>query len=244
MQVTSIRVSFLREKQPAQFEKAQPAVEFAAVLDEGEDHVSAARTLMTDATAIVYAGIGYKVPAKVAKALKTGEAPAEVVVEVKTEEVAEETPEAEATEEAPKATEEAPKKARGRPKGSKNTAVKKGSKADKAAQAESEAAAATDDGLPPADDDEPQIRTNPEDRVDPENTDDGLPPEDDTGEEEFTAKSLHNLIHESIKDKKLSVPDAKSILASFKVARAQDLTDDQVIKGRAMLEELIAARTA
>ena len=59
MQVTNVRVSFLREKQPAQFEKSRPEVEFAATLNQGDDHRLVARSLMIDATAVVYAGIGY-----------------------------------------------------------------------------------------------------------------------------------------------------------------------------------------
>ena len=49
MQVTNVRVSFMREKQPAQYEKAQPMVEFAASLDDGDDHRVIARTLMANA---------------------------------------------------------------------------------------------------------------------------------------------------------------------------------------------------
>ena len=66
MQVTNVRVSFLREKQPAQYEKAAPSVEFAASLYQGDDHVVTAFRLMTDSDTIVYAGIGYDVPEKVA----------------------------------------------------------------------------------------------------------------------------------------------------------------------------------
>lgn len=238
MQVTNIRVSFLREKQPVQYEKAVPAVEFTATLDDGEDHAIVARQLMTDATAVVYAGIGYAVPAKVAKALADGNVPAEVTVEAKTEKVAEKVSEP-AAEEPAKTT-----KKRGRPPGSKNTAPKAGTKAAEKKAAEglaSTAAAKNDDGLPP-EDEKPNISTG-EERVDP--ADDGLPPEDDkhatASNEEFTAKDLHDMIIAAIPDK-LSGPQAKSVLARFKVARARDLTPEEVVKAREMVTQMIEAK--
>ena len=94
MQVTNVRVSFLREKQPAQYEKAAPAVEFGATLDDGDDHRVAALSLMMDAASVVYAGIGYAVPDKVAAALKGGSVPAGLSVTTETAEVPEAAPEA------------------------------------------------------------------------------------------------------------------------------------------------------
>lgn len=257
MQVTNVRVSFLREKQPAQYEKAAPAVEFAAVLDQGDDHVAAARRLMIDATAVVYAGIGYGVPAKVAKALADGYMPAEVSVEAITADVAPAAPEAGGVD---VPGEEAKPKTRGRPKGSKNTRPKAGTKAAEEALKGSNSFTGAkpfpDDDTIPGDDavpgDTPAISTgesrvgpddNPEDHGIPGDSD-GIPGDEDTAskeEVEFTAKDLHTLIHESIKAKKLSVPSAKQVLAQFKVARAQDLTPEQVIEGRGMVEKMIAA---
>ena len=238
MQVTNIRVSFMREKQPAQYEKAQPSVELAAVLEDGEDHVVAARSLMMDAARVVYAGIGYDVPAKVAKALASGKVPPAATVETETKEATPEAPDA------PEAAPEAPKKKRGRPVGSKNTQPKKGSKAaDDQAAAGRAAAAKGDDGLPPEDEGTRQVSSNPEDRVNP---DDGLPPEDgatDDGgaDKNFTAKDLHDMIISAVQKKELSVPNAKQVLVHFKVARAQDLTNDQALEGKGMVEKMLAA---
>ena len=252
MQVTNVRVSFLREKQPAQYEKAAPAVEFVAVLDEGDDHRLAARSLMIDATAVVYAGIGYAVPEKVAQALLDGGTPDKLSVTTETtdappaaSETAEETPETEA---------EKPK-TRGRPRGSKNTAPKKETKAAerKRLAAEAEAAAKeADDGVPGDDEPTPNISTG-EDRTDPNDTD-GIPGDDDAGDPreehvpddtEFTPKDLHTLImsHVNATPRTLSVANAKQVLAGFKVARAQDLTNEQAVEGKAMVEKMVAAAT-
>lgn len=241
MQVTNIRVSFLREKQPVQYEKAVPAVEFTATLDDGEDHAIIARQMMTDATAVVYAGIGYAVPAKVAKALADGNVPAEVTVEAKTETATEKPAEtvSEPIEEPAKAG-----KKRGRPVGSKNTAPKAGTKAAEKKAAEglaSTAAAQADDGLPP-EDEKPNISSG-EERVDP--ADDGIPGEETSptsnGEVDFSSKDLHDMIMTAIKDKKLSGSQAKSVLARFRVARARDLTPEDVVKARDMVTQMIEA---
>lgn len=69
MKVTNITVGFFREKQPAQYEKAQPRIEFHAVLEDGEGHIEAARLLMLDAERVVYAGLGFDVPEKPAEKL-------------------------------------------------------------------------------------------------------------------------------------------------------------------------------
>ena len=257
MQVTNVRVSFLREKQPAQYEKAAPAVEFVATLDQGDDHRSVARSLMIDATSVVYAGIGYDVPAKVAQALASGDVPTELSVATETvdaTEAAAETPE-EAAEE---------KKTRGRPRGSKNTAPKKETAAAKrkreAAEAKAAEAAEADDGIPG--DDEPAAISTGEARIGPEDTpedhgipgdddgvpgDDEVPGEDETpaeeAEGEFTPKDLHILImsHVNATPRTLSVANAKQVLAHFKVARAQDLTDEQALEGKALVEKMVAA---
>ena len=80
MQVTNVTVSFTREKQPAQYEKSAPAVGYSAVLSDGENHEAAARELMISATRVVYNGLGYEVPPKVAEALASGKVPAELSV--------------------------------------------------------------------------------------------------------------------------------------------------------------------
>ena len=255
MHVTNVRVSFLREKQPAQYEKAAPSVEFVATLEPYDDHRLAARSLMIDATAVVYAGIGYAVPEKVAKALLDGDTTDKLSVTVETTE----TPPAasETAEDAP-ATEGNKPKTRGRPKGSTNTRPKKGTKAAKEAEAAAAAAAnelaagavGDDDGVP-GDEETPNISTG-EERVNP-NDSEGIPGDDaDTGDQreehvpdaaEFTPKDLHSLImsHVNATPRTLSVANAKQVLAHFKVARAQDLTNEQAFEGKALVEAMIKA---
>lgn len=248
MQVTNVRVSFFREKQPAQFEKSHPAVEFAAVLDDGESHEAIARELMISATRLVYNGLGYDVPERVAAALANGAVPAELSVETD----ATEAPEAEAE----------PRK-RGRPTGSKNTRPKRETAKAKRLREEAEAAgmvtvagvaAKEDDGIP-GDDDKPAISTG-DARVGPDDDpadhgvsgeDDGVPGEDETPAEEadteFTPKDLHSLImsHVNASPRTLSVANAKQVLAHFKVARAQDLTDEQALEGKSLVEKMVKA---
>jgi hypothetical protein len=244
MQVTNVRVSFLREKQPAQYEKAAPAVEFAAALDEGEDHENAARELMISATKVVYNGLGYDVPPRVAQALAEGKVPAELSVATEAKEVAPEAPEPRGS------TIAESQKPRGRPKGSKNTAPKKETAAAKRKREEAEAAA-KDDGIPgddevPGDEPTPNISTGG-DRVNPE---DGIPGEDEAPAEEtateFGPKDLHVLMmsHVNATPRTLSVANAKQVLAHFKVARAQDLTNEQALEGKAMVEKMIEATAA
>ena len=246
MQVTNVRVSFLREKQPAQYEKSAPAVEFSAVLADGEDHGAAARALMISASTVVYNALGYDVPAKVAKALASGTVPAELSVATETAEVTPAAPEADG--DASEAEADKPK-TRGRPRGSKNTAPKKETAAAKRKREAAEAKAAKDDGVP-GDETTPNISTG-EERVDPNDTD-GIPGDDDTSDQreehvpddaEFTPKDLHTLImsHVNATPRTLSVANAKQVLAHFKVARAQDLTNEQALEGKAMVEKMIAA---
>lgn len=267
MQVTNVCVSFLREKQPAKFEKAVPSVEFVATLDQGEDHRSVARSLMIDATSVVYAGIGYDVPSKVAEALARGSVPAELSVTAETADAS-----AGAAEAAEETVEDKPK-GRGRPRGSKNTGPKKetaaaqrkreaaeadsaaertaGAEAAETSQILAKRAAAEDDGIPG--DDEPAAISTGEARVGPEDTaeDHGLPgdddgvPGEDKGEEhdsdEFSPKDLHALImsHVNATPRTLSVANAKQVLAHFKVARAQDLTNEQAVEGKVLVEKMI-----
>jgi len=253
MHVTNVRVSFLREKQPAQYEKAAPAVEFVATLDEGDDHEATARQLMIDATSIVYAGIGYDVPAKVAKALVTGVATADLSVATKTVEAPTET--SETPEETP---EDKPKtKPRGRPVGSKNTGPKKETAAAKRKREAAEAAAKDSDGIPgddevPGDEPKKDSLSTGEARVGPDDdpADHDIPGDDEVPAEktetEFTAKDLHTMImsHVSATPQTLSVANGRTILAHFKVARAQDLTPEQVIKGKDMVEKMVEAQAA
>jgi len=270
MQVTNVRVSFLREKQPVQFEKSRPEVEFSAVLDEGDNHVSTARQLMLDAAAIVYNGLGIEVPKRVAKALASGAALSntELVAEALTTEKAtadgsppEDTVafKAAAGETVEVTPVDKPKSKGGRPKGSKNTAPKK--KTAKALRLEAEAAADAAAAAVPGED-TPNISTGGE-RVNPD--DEAVPGDEDEGvteaqqeaanekaeaaeaehaeEQEFSPKDLHTLImsHVNATPRTLSVANAKAVLGNFKVARAQDLTNEQALEGKSMVEKMVEA---
>ena len=68
-QVHSVRVSFTREKQPKDYEKSVPSVEFSASVEDGTDHNLVARRLMTDACTTVYNTLGIDVPTAVADKL-------------------------------------------------------------------------------------------------------------------------------------------------------------------------------
>jgi hypothetical protein len=252
MQVTNVRVSFLREKQPAQYEKAAPAVEFSAVLADGEDHGAAARALMISASTVVYNALGYNVPAKVAEKLASGTVPAELSVATETTETSPAAPET--AEETPETEADKPK-TRGRPRGSKDTGPRKETAAAKKKRlaAEAEAAKAAENDSVPGDDETPNISTG-EERVDP-NDSDGIPGDDDASDQreehvpddtEFTPKDLHTLImsHVNATPRTLSVANAKQVLANFKVARAQDLTNEQALEGKAMVGKMVAATAA
>lgn len=89
MQVTTIRVSFTRTKQPAPYEKSEPLVELAAALDDGEDAGQAARLLLSTAAGAVYAALGMDIPGPVASKLNEGAARIEPAKEPAKTEVAE-----------------------------------------------------------------------------------------------------------------------------------------------------------
>jgi hypothetical protein len=71
--------------------------------------------------------------------------------------------------------------------------------------------------------------------------DDGIPDDSAPAQASFGPKELHTMINQAIKDKKLSVANAKQVLAHFGVARAQDLTEQQAAEGRGLVEKMIAA---
>lgn len=251
MQVTNLRVSFLREKQPVQYEKAQPAVEFAAVLEDGEDHMGAARKLMLEAATVVYAGIGYAVPDKVAQALAAGEIPAGGTVVTKKVETA--VPAASVKGPSAEQDAETPKRGRGRPKGSKNTGPKAGSKA--AQEKEAAQLVANTSDIPGGD--TPQNISTGGERVDPENPTSSVaaaevpelqttdvPSAESAPTGEGTAKDFQTAINSAVKDGKLSIQKAKQLMAHFKVARARDLTPQQVTEGQVMLNQMISESAA
>lgn len=263
MIVTNVRVSFFREKQPAQYEKAQPMVELAAVLTDGENHLVAARQLMFDAATVVYAGLGYGVPEKVAAALAVDETPTDITVNIKyakanepaqtgaevLAEAADKIGEAIIAETVDETAEKAePKKRRGRKPGSKNLRPRKGTP-------EADAHLAKADEIPgetPSDLSSGDARIGPDDDPADHGVDD-VPGEaapakqepevaDKPVEQAFTALDLHKYMSEAARDGKITVQAAKAqVLHAQGVARAQDLTDEQVIKGRKIIDLMIEA---
>lgn len=229
MQVTNVSVSFMREKQPAKFEKSQPSVEFTAVLDDGECYLKAARTLMYNAATVVYAGIGFDVPEKVAAALRAGETPVGATTVTNVTNIA--APAVEAPVEA-EAVEEKPK-TRGRPKGTKNTQPKKNSAADTTK-------VPVDTSEVPGDD-VPNIRSNPEDRVDPVAEEEAALSAGavELGEIEYTAKDLHDFVADAIANKKMNANQYRQLLAPFKVGRPRDLTPEQALLARDAAIEML-----
>lgn len=81
MKVHTLKVTYTREKQPKDYEKAAPAIELSAAIDDGEDHLSAAHLLMQDATQVVYAALGMDIPEQVLAKLQAGQTPEGVEVE-------------------------------------------------------------------------------------------------------------------------------------------------------------------
>lgn len=230
MHVTGITVSFLREKQPAKFEKAQPSVEMSAVLDEGENHLSAARDLMLDAASVVYAGIGYAIPDKVAAALAnvapgvtivTGEG---VKAEVKVEEKKAEDITADnfpGKDEA-KAEEKPAAKKRGRPKGSTNKPSNTKKPAEEAV---------------PGDDDSPTSAGSADAPAQPNGV--ATSAEQDQADEPFTAQDLEKMFQDEmgrpVAQRRITMPRAKAIIHFFGVSRAVHIPEDKVLEAKALV---------
>ncbi len=243
MHVHTIKISFLREKQPVQYEKSQPAVEFVATVEDHEDdHATLARKLMQDAAGIVYAGLGLEVPARVAAMLAAGEVPEGGAVEVTKEpevevpaveaandnvpaaEPANDNIPAEAADVPATAVEPEKKKRRGRPKGSKNTQPKAGTNG---------AAAPADAGPDiPGDDPAPNISADPENRVNPEDNTPDIPEtvvaEAAPVDSAVTALELKAYLTELNQGRKMAVATIKQVLASHGVARCEDLPAEKV----------------
>jgi hypothetical protein len=72
MKVTNIEISYLREFQPADYQKAIPAIKFSVVLEDGESHTKVARDLLTDAVTLAYDALGGTVPENIAERLAIG----------------------------------------------------------------------------------------------------------------------------------------------------------------------------
>lgn len=246
-EVTTVRVVRRRSVQPEQYGNAAAEVEFVGNVQEGEDYQAVARELLVASRALVYENLGLRLPKHAVDEAAEKDTPQETAkVEVKTEagKKASVVPDDETATEAD--TEEKPKR-RGRPPGSKNTAPKKNSKAAK--EAAKEAAKSKGSDVPDDDDDIPNIRANPEDRKNPDDekksnaSSTSVPEEsDDDMTVEYTASDLHQDIVKAAKDKKISVQQGKQLLASFKVARPQDLSPEQVQKCRKMLADLLKTK--
>jgi hypothetical protein len=232
-QITIIRVTRKRSIQPEQFGNATAEVEFVGNVFEGENHKDVARQLLVDSRALVYENLGLRLPKSVVDSAKEIDTPEETVkIEVKVQSK----PDTK-TDDVP----ETDKPIRGRPKGSKSTTAKQKK--------------TVDDDIPSDDGEvEPNIRANPEDRRDPNDTDD-IPGDDkpietsagenDTSGEDFTTEDLHRHINDSIKNGELTVKQAKQMQSEMKVARVRDLdTPAKIAKAKIMIDSFIKANKA
>ena len=234
--VTNVRVAFLREKQPAQFEKARPEVEFAATLEPDADYLAVARTLLTDAATLAYNGIGYDLPERVAAALAKGDLPANTRV-VATTEAAEAAEAAAPVETQAAAPAEKASKPRGRPK--KNQVADDIPDETPAAPAEAPAAAASDD-IPD------NIRNNPEDRRNP---DDDIPGEDAApaaekaapAEATMTPDELFNYIQAAVKGGEITPQTIKQLQREHQFTRVKDLEPERVSEIKKVIDAAIKA---
>jgi hypothetical protein len=224
-QITTIRVVRKRSIQPEQYGNTGAEVELVGNVLEGEDYKTVARQMLVDSRALVYENLGMKLPASVVAAAKELDTPQETA-----------TVETDADAEPAK---EPAKKGRGRPKGSKNTRPKAGTKAAEEAAKEAATDATGDDEIPGGDEGKPQISTNPENRVDP----DDIPGEDDAAEAEatdFTAEDLHAYIIAAIKADKLTTQQAKKVQQEMGVVRMRDLdTPEKVAEAKAKVDALM-----
>jgi hypothetical protein len=60
-------------------------------------------------------------------------------------------------------------------------------------------------------------------------------------EQVFDQLALHEYMTQAASDGKISIPSAKQVLHHFGVARAKDLTIEQVAQGKEMVDKMIAA---
>lgn len=227
MRVSSISVTRERKVQPEQYGSAGASLTVVADMDEGDNWEEAARNLLEGTRGLVYENLGLKLPAKAKAAPK------------------EET-KVETTEDAGVPDEDDKKDAKADKKDAKTTTGKKRGRPPKNKKSEE---VKDDDGMP--DDDEPQIRTNPENRVNPEDDDDGVPDDDSTvspdsvegipdddeeeptgSETEYTAQDLQSFLTTMVKDKKITAQRVREIVASKGAARTTDLSPEQIIEVR------------
>lgn len=252
MQVHTIRVKYARSKQPKEYETASPEIEFVASVDDGEDHVDKARTLMRDACDTVYSALGINTPAQVARKLGVDE----VSDEGKAEQT---TKEAEVKKAEPKKEE---KKEETKKDDSSDIPDDDGASNKRTPPAEGKKAEAKkDDASDIPGDDEPKgraISDNPEDRKEDDSSDipddsggakadasdipgdDGNAAEEYTEEEEpeFTNADLYEMVSKRVSSKEFKLTSAavKEILAGIGVARVRDVPADKLMQAKEEIE--------
>ena len=223
MQVTDIKVRFMRRVQVREYEPAEAEVSISAQIMEDEDPASAILGLMTDAKDGVREGLLTNAAGKTES--KTTKAPAK---ESK----------AEVAASAAKETETKPAK-EDKPKRGRRTKAQ--IEADNKAEEEKRAAAKTSASDVPGDDDIPgddakgNISNNPENRVDPSE----VPGEEDNVSLDDligggpTHEDLNELISNAVGGtgkKKVAGGAIKEILGGYKAARVRDVAEKDIQK--------------
>jgi hypothetical protein len=225
-QVHSVRVSFTREKQPKDYEKSVPSVEFSASVEDGTDHNLVARQLMADACTTVYNTLGIDVPTAVADKLG---GTATVNVELSTTTTAE-------------GFEKSQEQVKGRTEEEATTKRKRRTKAEMEADAAKEKAESTS-GVPDTDDDIPGVDTTPdvpdtEDTAEVPDTDDDIPG-NDAKSDTMSAEDLQAFITDVVASKKLSPKAVKEVLASFGASRTSEVDAANRAKVKQQIEASI-----
>jgi hypothetical protein len=184
MRVTNITVSYLREYQPEKFQKSVPAIEMSAVVDDGEDYAGVARTLMSEIVHLAYNTLGYETPAKILDKLMGGgtvdQGQASSVVTTTTVPEARSEP---LNRSEPPAETPAPAKRKRRTKAeiaADKAAVEAAVIAENKSSAASAEVTKAEQGSNVSEipgEEKPQIQTNPEDRVNPDDEIPGAEPE-------------------------------------------------------------------
>jgi hypothetical protein len=233
VQVTSISVTRSRKVQPEQYGSADAAITVVGNLAEGETWQDAARALLNDTRAIVYENLGLKLPARASETVIATEKPGAVEVTAAEKPATTVVEKSTATSEVPEAA-GTKKRGPGRPVGS----------GKKQATVE-----------PPTDTTEPNIRANPENRVNPadEIPDDPTPgtapvAETPSAKQEaakpvaaalsgdYSASDLQSFLSKMVRDKKITAARVRELIASQGAARTSDLKPDQVLKVKGLIE--------
>lgn len=223
MQVTDIKVRFMRKIQVREYEPAEAEVSFSAFLEDGEeDHAAKADELMLEAKAAVRTGLFTKIEKADATPAEKSAAKAKVDKEV-----------APAKETKPRR----PRRTKAQIEADNKIAAEKA--AAKKAAAESDVPG--DDDIP-GDDAKGNISNDPENRVDP----DDIPGDDDaailaelTGDGP-THEDLNELIGNAVGGtgkKKVAGGTIKEILGSYKAARVRDVAEKDI---QAVMDEIQA----